>query len=290
MKWTQRRQRFRALLAEKRCLSPGSVFDPLSARIAELVGFEFGMLAGSTASLTVLGAPDLILLTLSEFAEQAHRINRAAQLPLMVDADHGYGNALNVKRTVEELETAGVAAMTIEDTLLPLPFGDPAKVQVLSIEEGAGKMRAAVAGRQDADMMIVGRTSAMSVTGVEDVIARARAYEEAGVDAFFMVGVKTRVQLEAVSAAVKIPLMLGGVAQELADMDYLSSQRVRVCIQGHLPIAAAIRSIYETMKALRDGTSPEKIAGLASSDLMKQVTRDAHYQRWIKDFLGPKSE
>jgi carboxyvinyl-carboxyphosphonate phosphorylmutase len=130
MKWMKRRERFRALLDGEHCLTPGSVFDPISARIAETLGFEFGMLGGSVASMTVLGAPDLILLTLSEFADQAHRICRAVELPLMVDADHGYGNALNVKRTVEELETAGVSAMTIEDTLLPLAFGKTDKVQV----------------------------------------------------------------------------------------------------------------------------------------------------------------
>src|SRR5215470_19519215 len=111
MNWTPRRERFRALLAGSRCVHPGSVFDPISARIAEDLGFEIGMFAGSVASMAVLGAPDLIVLTLSEFAAQAYRINRAGGLPLLVDADHGYGNALNVKRTVEELETAGVAAM-----------------------------------------------------------------------------------------------------------------------------------------------------------------------------------
>src|SRR5439155_18065278 len=107
-----------------------------------------------------LGAPDLILLTLSEFAEQAYRINRAFDLPLLVDADHGYGNALNVMRTVHELETAGVAALTIEDTLLPRPFG-PAGRALTSIEEGVGKIRAALAARQDPDLSIVGRTTAM---------------------------------------------------------------------------------------------------------------------------------
>src|SRR4051794_27194801 len=111
MHWTDRRQRFRAILTGSRCIHPGSVYDPLSARIAEDLGFEVGMYAGSTASLTVLGAPDLIVLTLTEFAQQALRIGRAGNLSLMVDADHGYGNALNVKRTVEELETAGVSAM-----------------------------------------------------------------------------------------------------------------------------------------------------------------------------------
>ena len=103
MHWTDRRKRFRAVLDGNACVHPGSVYDPISARIAEDLGFELGMFAGSTASLTVLGAPDLIVLTLSEFAQQAYRINRAGNLPLMVDADLCYGNALNVKRTVEEL-------------------------------------------------------------------------------------------------------------------------------------------------------------------------------------------
>src|SRR5829696_6814445 len=109
MHWTARREAFRAILDGDRCVYPASVFDPLSARIAEDIGFELGMFAGSVASLAVLGAPDLIVVTLTEFAEQALRINRAGSLPLLVDADHGYGNALNVKRTVEELETAGVS-------------------------------------------------------------------------------------------------------------------------------------------------------------------------------------
>src|ERR671938_2028048 len=127
MHWTERRERFRAILAGPRCVHPGSVYDAISARIAEDLGFEVGMFAGSTASLAVLGAPDLIVLTLTEFAGQAYRINRAGGLALLVDSDHGYGNALNVKRTVEELETAGVAALTIEDTLLPRPYGPSEK-------------------------------------------------------------------------------------------------------------------------------------------------------------------
>ena len=114
MHWTDRRERFRAVLQGDQCVHPGSVFDPISARIAEELGFEIGMFAGSIASFTVLGAPDIVMLTLTEFAQQAYRINRAGKLPLLVDADHGFGNALNVKRTIEELETAGVAGITID--------------------------------------------------------------------------------------------------------------------------------------------------------------------------------
>ena len=146
MQWRARRDRFRAILNGNGCIHPASVFDPLSARIAEHLGFELAMLAGSTASLTVLGAPDMILLTASEFAQQAHRISRAMSLPLLVDADHGYGNALNVARTIEELTTAGVAAATIEDTNLPLPFA--AKGARIGLAGGRRRQDARGAGRR----------------------------------------------------------------------------------------------------------------------------------------------
>src|SRR5690606_23688786 len=107
---------FRTLLATPTCHHTASVFDPLSARIAADLGFEVGILGGSVASLQVLGAPDIALISLSEFAEQATRIGRVTRLPVIADADHGYGNALNTMRTVVELERAGVSALTIEDT------------------------------------------------------------------------------------------------------------------------------------------------------------------------------
>ncbi len=286
MDWTGRRRRFRALLAGGACVHPGSVFDPISARIAEDLGFEVGMFAGSVASLTVLGAPDLIVLTLSEFAGQAYRICRAGSLPLLVDADHGYGNALNVKRAVEELETAGVAALSIEDTVLPQPFGALGDTRLMPVEEGVGKMRAALEGRQDPNLVIAGRTSAISVTGVEDAIARAKAYEAAGVDAIFLVGLKTRDQLEAVSAALEVPLILGGAGPEVMDLDYLSAKGVRVCLQGHQPFMAAVKAVHDTLKALREGTPPAEIENLPPKELMKRVTRDADYRRWMNDFLG----
>src|SRR5271154_2127777 len=180
MHWTDRRERFRAVLQGDHCVHPGSVFDAISARIAEELGFEIGMFAGSIASFTVLGAPDLIVLTLTEFAAQAYRINRAGKLPLMVDADHGYGNALNVMRTVQELETAGVAALMVEDTLLPRTFAEK-KPTVISLEEGVGKMRAALAAREDKALTIIGRTSAAAVTSWQDALVRAKAYEKVGV-------------------------------------------------------------------------------------------------------------
>jgi carboxyvinyl-carboxyphosphonate phosphorylmutase len=284
MYWTDRRRRFRAILKGSRCYHPASVFDPLSARIAQDLGFEVGMFAGSTASLTVLGAPDLILITLKEFAEQAYRINRAFEVPLLVDADHGYGNALNVMRTVQELETAGVSALTIEDTVLPRPFG-PAGRALTSIEEGVGRMRAALAARQDPDLVIVGRTIAMGATSTEDALARAKAYAAAGVDAFFFVGIKDRAQLEAAAAAIDIPIIIGGTP-ELSDRDYLASQRVRVALQGHQPIMAAAQAVHDTLKALRDGVPPRDLKGVPSADFMAKATRDTDYKNWTREFLG----
>ncbi len=285
MNWTDRRRRFRAILTGDKCVHPGSVYDPISARIAEDLGFELGMFAGSTASLTVLGAPDLIVLTLTEFTGQAYRINRAGNLPLMVDADHGYGNALNVKRTVEECETAGIAGMSIEDTELPTPFGTT-KPRLTSIAEGVGKMKAALAGRQDPLLSIAGRTSAIQITGIEDAIARGRAYEQVGVDALFFVGVKTRAELDAISGATKLPIILGGGTPELSDREYLASRRVRIALQGHQPFAAAVKAVHDTLKALREGTPPSRLTGIADAELMKRVTREGDYGKWTKDFLS----
>ena len=278
------RQRFRDVLAGPQCVFPGSVYDPISARIAESLGFEVGMFAGSVASLTVLGAPDIIVLTLTEFAEQARRICRASAIPLLCDADHGYGNALNVKRTVEELEAAGVAALTIEDTRLPQPFGED-KPTLISVEEGVGKMRAALAGRRDPALVIAGRTGAAAITGIDDAVERCQAYERAGVDAVFLSGLQSREQLERLASSLKIPIMLGSIGKELNDRDYLSRMGVRIALQGHLPFMAAVQAAHDVLKALRDGTPPDEIRGAAGKDLMDSATRNAEYKSWQATFL-----
>jgi carboxyvinyl-carboxyphosphonate phosphorylmutase len=245
------------------------------------------MFGGSVASLAVLGDPDITLITLTEIAEQMRRMSRAAALPVLVDADHGYGNALNVRRTVQELETAGAAGLTIEDTLLPQAYGH-AKTQLISLEEGAGKMRAALEARSDPSLVIIGRTGAASVTSLDDAIVRAKAYETTGVDALFFTGVKTRADLEAIAAATTLPIVLGGPTEEMTDWDFLSRQRVKIAVQGHAPIAAATLAVFETLKAIREGAAPKELKGLASSDLMGRVIRDAMAKQRGADFLGLK--
>ena len=282
---SEKREIFRKVLQGEECLFPGSVYDAVSARLATEVGFEIGMFAGSIGSSVVLGAPDYIVLTLTEFADQARRICRNTDLPLLVDADHGYGNALNVKRTVEELENAGVAALTIEDTDLPRPYGTQ-KPTLISIDEGIGKMKAALEGRSDSSLIIAGRSSAFSVTSIEDAVERAKQYEGAGVDAMFFAGISTREELVAARNAISIPIMLGSLSKELEDKDFLSSMGVKVALQGHLPYMAGVKAVYEVMKALRSGTKPSELGGASQySDLISRVTRENEHDGWIDKYL-----
>jgi carboxyvinyl-carboxyphosphonate phosphorylmutase len=285
MAFQKRREALRSILARPGCIRPGSVYDAVSIRIAADLGFEVGMFGGSVASLAVLGDPDIALITLTELAEQMRRMSRAAALPVLVDADHGYGNALNVRRTVQELETAGAAGLTIEDTLLPQAFGQT-RMQLIPLEEGVGKMKAAVDGRGDPGLVIMARTGAAAVSGIEDAMARAKAYEATGVDALFFTGLKSRAELEAIAAATRLPIVLGGFPEELLERDYLAGQRVRIALQGHAPFAAATQAVYDTLKALRDGEPPKTLKRLASSELTARVTRDAATKERTAEFLG----
>jgi carboxyvinyl-carboxyphosphonate phosphorylmutase len=288
MTFQKRRDALRLILSGSACIRPGSVYDAISIRIAEDIGFEVGMFGGSVASLAVLGDPDIALITLTELAEQMRRMSRAAALPVLVDADHGYGNAMNVRRTVQELEAAGAAGLTIEDTLLPQAYGQT-KLQLISLEEGVGKMKGALDGRGDPSLVIVARTGAASITSLEDTIVRAKAYEATGVDALFFTGIKTKSELEAIAAATTLPIVLGGAPEAMSDPDYLRNMRVRISLQGHAPIAAATQAVYETLKALRGGLPPKELKGLASSELTNRVTREADVKARLAEFLGLKS-
>jgi len=279
---TERRKQYRRILEGGVCVHPASVFDAMSARMAASLGFEVGMFAGSIASAAVLGAPDLVVLTLTEFTEQIHRITRGSDLPLMVDADHGYGNALNVMRTVEELESAGVAALTIEDTVLPTPFGGQGE-GLVSIEEMLGKLRGAVAARQDPSLVVIGRTGALRSGGIAETEKRVRAYQETGVDAIFLAGASKREEVEAIHRAARLPLMLGGVPPELSDRAYLASRGVRIALQGHHPFYAAAKAVYDTLKYLREGGAPAGLKDRVVSDELLKValTQDEYKRRQV---------
>ncbi|MDX5992387.1 isocitrate lyase/PEP mutase family protein [Ectopseudomonas alcaliphila] len=274
------RSAFRALLASDRCYHTASVFDPMSARIAADLDFEVGILGGSVASLQVLGAPDFALITLSEFVEQAARIGRVSRLPVIADADHGYGNALNVMRTVVELERAGVAALTIEDTLLPAQFGRKS-TDLIPIEEGVGKILAALEARVDPQLSIIARTHA-GVLEVDEVIRRTRAYEAAGADGICLVGIKDFAHLEQIAAGLKVPLMLVTYGNpELRDNQRLARLGVRIVVNGHAAYFAAIKATYDCLREQR-GAQP---CDLNATELTHKYTMPEDYILWAKEFM-----
>jgi len=286
MNYTEQRNKLRALMAESKCRSPASVFDPLSARVAEAVGFEIGMLAGSVASNTTLAAPDLIVLTLTEFADQVRRIMRVSKLSLVVDADHGYGNALNVMRTIQELEHAGVSALSIEDTALPLHFGQPeGKDELISTGEMVGKLRAAVAARRDPTLVIAGRTAALKAEDTERTVARVKAYAATGVDAIFIVGLEKLEQLDAIHAAVALPIIVGSAPASLK-RDDLAARGARILLQGHQPVAAAVKALHETYTHLYNGGAPADLKSkIASPQEMERLLDGESYRNWQREFL-----
>lgn len=279
------RRNFRELLAKHICVETASVFDPMSARIAADLGFEVGILGGSVASLQVLAAPDFALITLSEFVEQATRIGRVAQLPFIADADHGYGNALNVMRTVEELERAGVAALTIEDTLLPAQFGRKS-TDLISVEEGIGKVKAALEARVDPELSIIARTNA-GVLPTEDVIARTKAYEKAGADGICMVGVKDFDHLEQIASNLTVPLMLVTYGNpQLNDSERLAALGVRIVVAGHGAYFASIKATYDSLRAQRKLTS--STSNLSATELTHTYTLPESYVAWAEEFMDVK--
>ena len=281
---TQQRQRLRQILSGSACLSPASVYDPLSARVAESVGYQLGMLAGSVASNTTLAAPDLIVLTLTEFAEQVRRIMRASDLSLLVDADHGYGNALNVMRTVEELEHAGVSGMSLEDTALPARFGQT-KEDLIPLAEMVGKLKAAVAARRDPSLVIAGRTAALKLEDTPRTVERVKAYAATGVDAIFVIGVETLEQVRAVHEASRLPVIVGSAPASLKRED-LAACGARVLLQGHQPVAAAVKALREVYAHLHAGGAPAELKDrIASAKEMDQYTGAENYKRWQQDFL-----
>lgn len=276
------RRSFRELLASQHCFHTASVFDPMSARIAADLGFEVGILGGSVASLQVLAAPDFALITLSEFVEQATRIGRVAQLPVIADADHGYGNALNVMRTVQELERAGVSALTIEDTLLPAQFGRKS-TDLISTEEGVGKVKAALEARVDPQLSIIARTNA-AVLPVEDVIHRTRAYQEAGADGICMVGVRDFDHLEQIAEGLTVPLMLVTYANpNLNDNERLAKLGVRIVVAGHGAYFASIKATYDSLREQRNLT--RSTSNLTASELTHTYTFPDTYVNWAKEFM-----
>lgn len=272
------------------CHTPATVFDAVSARIAAEVGFHTGILAGSIASHVQLAAPDWIVLTLTELAQCVRTICRASPISLVVDADHGFGNPLNVVRTVEELEHAGAHGITIEDTALPAAFGSKGKEALISRAEATAKMRAALHARARAHTVIVGRTSCLRIEGLEETIYRLQSFEQCGVDALMVIGLQDESQLAAIARATALPLFCGPVPAAL-DAERLAAHRVRWRITGHHAYAIAMQALYQAYAELHKQGSPAHytLPQASAADLQRWMRGEsfAHMQQaFMQDNQG----
>ena len=282
---TDKRNRLRAILKGDVCKSPATVWDALSARVAEAAGFECGILSGSVCAATVLGAPDLALQTLSEFAAQVRCITRASDLSVFVDADQGYGNALNAMRTVEELEHAGLAGMAIEDLVMPAHFGRKGADELISVQEAVGKLKAALSARRDASLVIAARTASLRIEPLAQVVERARAYAGTGVDALFITSLKKLEDLDAIRAAVDIPIILGS-APGITRAE-VQARGVRFRLQGHAVLAACAKAMHDTYMHFKADGDPEGLKPkLATPEEMARLLRVADHRRWTETYLN----
>ena len=240
-------QRIRDAVAEGAVLMPG-VYDALSARIAEQVGFDVVFVSGYSVSAVRLGEPDFGFLTQTEMAEAARAVCRVSHAPVIVDADTGYGNAVNVLRTVRDLQDAGASGVFLEDQVWPKKCGHMAGKRVVDTAEHAAKIRAAVDARGERDLFVVARTDARQPFGVEEAIERCLAYKEAGADALFVEAPQSVEELERIAAALPGPLVANMVERGVTP--HLS--RTELEGLGFNLIVCPLAGLYAAAKAVTD--------------------------------------
>ncbi len=237
-------------------VAPG-VYDALSARICEMVGFEAVSHSGYGTAAATLGRPDIGLLDMTEMVRQVAVVARAVDVPVLGDADTGFGNAINAYRTVEEYIRAGAAGLFIEDQVLPKRCGHMRGKQVISTSEMLGKLKAAMDARdaRDPDFVIMFRTDAIAVNGFEDALDRAKAAVDLGVDMVFVEALETREQMERVGREIRVPLMLnlieGGRTPLLtyAEAEALGFKYIALALTA---LSAAAKGMYDVMRRVRE--------------------------------------
>jgi 2-methylisocitrate lyase-like PEP mutase family enzyme len=247
----------RALLQRPGLIIAPGVYDALSARICEMVGFEAVSHSGYGTAAATLGQPDIGLLDMTEMVRQVGSVARAVEIPVLGDADTGFGNAVNAYRTVQEYIRAGAAGLFIEDQVLPKRCGHMRGKQVVSKAEMLGKLRAAMdaRGELDPDFVIMCRTDAIAVNGFEDALDRAKAAADLGVDMIFVEALETREQMERVGREIKLPLMLnlieGGRTPLItyADAEALGFKYIALALTA---LSAAAKGMYDVMRRVRE--------------------------------------
>jgi len=280
------RERFRRVISRPECTLAANIFDPLSARIAHMLDYEVCFLSGSVGKVANLGVPDIVMTNMSDLVDVCRRITRIADVSLMHDGEDGFGNAVNVVRSVKELEAAGVSAIEIEDAIPPLRFNQE-NPGLYSQEEQMGKLEAAVAARTDPMTVIIARTTALTHFPLDEALDRIKAYSQTGVEAIRLAGLRTRVQLEAVHQATPLPLtVLSPPDDMMKDMVFLAANGVRILMAGNPSFGMAVQAVYDCFKHLKEGGALEDLASReASPELLKQVNRTDEFIQLQQQYL-----
>ena len=280
------RERFRTVLSSHDCTLAANVFDPLSARIAHMLDYEVCFLSGSVHKVANLAVPDIVLVNMSDLVDVCRRITRIADVSLMHDGEDGFGNAVNVVRSVKELEAAGVSAIEIEDAIPPTRFNQ-GDLGLFSQKEQVGKLEAALAARTDPMTAVVARTTALAQFPLDEALERIKAYSKTGVDAIRLAGLKTRDQLEAVHKATPLPLTVLSPPDGMAnDREFLAANGVSILMAGNPAFGMAIQAIYDSFKHLKDGGAVEDLAPReADAALLRRVNRTDEFIQLQEQFL-----
>ncbi len=294
--------RFRRLVEAPEILVLPGIQDALTAKIAERAGFAAVTCGGYAATAALLGQPDTSQLGLMEMAEHYARIVEAVTVPVFADADTGFGNVTNVRRAVREYERAGVAGLFIEDQLFPKRCGHMAGKAVIPAEEMVGKLKAALDARQDQDLVIMARTDALAVNGLDDAIERGRLYRAAGADMIFVEAPRDIDQMRRICAEIDAPCMAnnieGGLTPFLpaAELQAIGYAMVAFPVATSYAVAAAIGRLMETLHAtgttagaadaMLDFTTFNALVGLP--ELRAAEERDLAFARHLMDARAPK--
>lgn len=289
----------RAAALRKRLAQPGilvvpGAVDALTARVIEEAGFEAVYVTGAGIANACFGLPDLGLTTLTEIAVQVQRIADAVQVPVIVDADTGFGGPLNVMRTVRELERAGAAAVQIEDQVSPKRCGHFDGQAVVPVAEMVKKIEAALSARQDPNLVLIARTDARACEGLAAAIERGRAYAAAGADLVFVEAPQTIAELRRLPDAIPAPLlvnMVEGGKTPLLDAAALEAMGYRLVLFANTALRVAVKAVQDAMRRLRhEGTSRSLLDHMVTWEERQRLVGLPYYEALDRRFALPSPE
>lgn len=274
-------QRLKALLAAGRIVQAPGAYDALSARLVERAGFPAVYLTGFGATAARLGQPDIGLLTQTEMTTHARDMVRAVGIPVVADADTGYGGPSNIERTVREHVQAGVAAIHLEDQVAPKRCGQMAGIRLIGAEENERRLRCALHARGDDALLVIARTDALPAAGIDEAVARALRYRDAGVDLVFIDGIKTVAEVEAVARRVPGPKVVSIVdGTEAAALDAAALQQMGFALVLHAVTAlfCAARAVEQALAVLKAHGTPNALPqpGMGYADFSRVVGLAEH--------------